>query len=278
MPKKKSPRKGGRKPKFTAATADKYELYEMSVQSPEPDVAFIARVYKKERGKQALHFREDFSGTGALTAQWIRRSRRHTAEAFDIDPEPIAWGRERHFAPMGKAGARAVLHQADVRDPSRKRPDVRCAQNFSYWIFMTRAEMLHYLRGCHEDLARDGILVLDMFGGPEAMQEMEEETEQDEGFSYVWDQDEFWPVTHEASLAIHFRFKDGSEMRNAFTYRWRLWTMPEMTDLLYEAGFAKVDPYWEGTDKDGESGNGVYTKTRRGENDLAWVSYLVALK
>ncbi len=170
------------------------------------------------------------------------------------------------------------LHQADVRDPSRKRPDVRCAQNFSYWIFMTRAEMLHYLRGCHEDLASDGILVLDMFGGPEAMQEMEEETEQDEGFSYVWDQDEFWPVTHEASLAIHFRFKDGSEMRNAFTYRWRLWTMPEMTDLLYEAGFTRVDPYWEGTDKDGESGNGVYTKTRRGENDLAWVSYLVALK
>ncbi|MDH3468633.1 MAG: class I SAM-dependent methyltransferase, partial [Gammaproteobacteria bacterium] len=113
------------KSRFTASTADKYELYQLSVQSPEPDVEFLARVYKKERSKPARHFREDFSGTGLLTAHWVKRGSKYTAEAFDIDPEPIEWGKTHVFAKIGKAATRAVLHQADVRAPSNVAPDVR---------------------------------------------------------------------------------------------------------------------------------------------------------
>ena len=266
------------KSRFTASTADKYELYQLSVQSPEPDVEFLARVYKKERSKPARHFREDFSGTGLLTAHWVKRGSKYTAEAFDIDPEPIEWGKTHVFAKIGKAATRAVLHQADVRAPSNVAPDVRCAQNFSYWIFKTRAEMLGYFSNARADLADNGVFVLDVHGGPESMEHMEEETKIDEGFTYVWDQDFFSPVTHEARLFIHFKFKDGTRMKRAFRYEWRLWTIPELTEILTEAGFSQVDCYWEGTDKDGESGNGVFRKTRYGENDLSWVSYLVALK
>jgi hypothetical protein len=273
--KKKAPAKP---PKYTAKTADKYELYQLSVQSPEEDLAFLRRVYKNQNGRPALHFREDFSGTGLMTAGWVKRGTKYTAEAFDNDPEPIAWGKARHFEAIGKAAERATLHLKDVREPSDKTPDIRCAQNFSYWIFKTRAEMLNYFKLVIEDLADDGVFVLDAHGGPDSVVEQEEETENEAGFSYVWDQDWFSPVTHDVRFHIHFRFKDKTSIDKAFTYEWRMWSIPELKELLLEAGFSRVDIYWEGTDEDGESGNGIYRKTRYGSNDPAWVNYIVAIK
>ncbi len=65
-------------------------------------------------------------------------------------------------------------------------------------------------------------------------------------------------------------------MKNAFIYDWRLWTFPELTEMLTEAGF-RATAYWEGTDEDGE-GDGVFTATTQGEADAGWVAYLVAEK
>jgi hypothetical protein len=264
---------------LTAANADKYELYQRSVQSPDADLHFLRRVYKKENGRPALHFREDFSGTGLMTAGWVKVAPKYTAEAFDIDPEPVEWGKARHFKDIGKAAERATLHLKDVREPSDKKPDVRCAQNFSYWIFKTREEMIYYFSGVLDDLAKDGIFVLDAHGGAESAIEQEEETEfEEEGFSYIWDQSWFSPVTHDVKFHIHFRFPDGTELNKAFTYEWRFWSLPELREMLLESGFSRVDIYWEGTDADGESGNGIYRKTRYGTNDPAWVNYIVAIK
>ena len=50
-------KKKSKKPKFTAKTADKHELYQHSVQDPEFEVAFISRVYRKLRGKKAMTLR-----------------------------------------------------------------------------------------------------------------------------------------------------------------------------------------------------------------------------
>ena len=78
---------------------------------------------------------------------------------------------------------------------------------------------------------------------------------------------------------IHFRFPDGSIMRNAFEYDWRLWTLPEVRELLAEAGFEDIQTYWEGTDPDDEeSGNGEYTPVREGDADPAYICYIVAQK
>ncbi len=277
---KKKARKAGKaeKRRFSARSADKYELYQFAVQSPEEDVRFLARVYKRLRGKKALHFREDFCGTGLLASHWIRRGKEYTAEGFDIDPEPVSWGLAHHFAELGEDARRATLHLKDVREPSARRPDVRAAQNFSYFTFIDRKVMLDYLRSACADLAHDGIFVLDIYGGPDAMKEMEEVRDIEEGFTYVWDQVCYWPATGDYRAHIHFRFKDGTRMERAFSYKWRLWFLTEITDLLREAGFRDVVNYWEGTDEDGESGNGIYRPSRRGENCEAWVTYLVALK
>lgn len=264
---------------YTAKTADKYELYQLSVQSAENDVQFLLETYEAERGKAPKHFREDFCGTCLLTVNWVKLGGDKTAEAYDIDPEPLEWGKKHNLPELGEDIVRAKQFLKDARDPSEKKPDVRCAQNFSYWVFKTRPEMLEYFKGAYEDLADDGVFIVDLHGGPESIKELEEETEMDDkSFTYVWDQDSINPITSEAKLHIHFRFPDGSEMTDAFTYEWRLWGLTELKELLEDAGFKQVDCYWEGTDEDGESGNGIYEKETVGEACESYVAYLVALK
>ena len=265
--------------KFTAATADKYVLYQRAVQSADQDALFLANTYKEIRGRKARHLREDFCGTCLLSSHWIGLGKHNTAECYDIDPEPLEWGKRHNLKKLGNKASRLTQYQEDARNNSRQAPDVRCAQNFSYWIFKTRAEMLDYFIKAQKDLADDGIFVIDLHGGPESIQELEEETEMDdESFTYVWDQDSINPITGEARLHIHFRFPDGTEMTDAFTYDWRLWGLPELRDLLVDAGFSSATCYWEGTDEDGVSGDGIFSPTDEGEACLSYVAYLVATK
>lgn len=278
--------------RYTAATADKYELYQRAVQSPEGDVPFLERMFERERGRKALRLREDFCGTAYLSAHWIARSPLHSAEGYDIDPEPVAWGLEHNFAktPSKRAtkstrarpkgfepppAERFEFHLKDVRAPSPGPVDLRVAFNFSYWVFKTRHELLQYFEAARASLAPDGIYCLDLYGGWEATQEMIE-TRRCGGFTYVWDQRQFHPGTGEYRTQIRFRFPDKTELK-AFEYVWRYWTLGELRDALFEAGFRDVATYFEGTTDKGE-GNGVFRRGLRGENCEAWLCYLVALR
>jgi SAM-dependent methyltransferase len=267
-----------RPPRFSARTADRHALYQLAVQSPVEDVRFLRRVYRNARGREPLRLREDFCGTAFLCAAWVRGGPRYSAEGFDLSKETLRWGIEHNFPPLGEAARRILLHAADVRLPSTRPPDLRCAQNFSYFVFKRRSELLEYFTSARRDLAPRGMLVLDIYGGPEAMEEIEDVREVDGAFTYVWEQRRFLPATGDYEAHIHFRFPDRTEMRRAFSYDWRLWTLPEVKDALHEAGFERVDSYWEGTAQDGESGNGVFRRSERGENCPAWVTYLVAFK
>ena len=265
------------RPKLTAATADRHELYQRAVQSADVDIPFLANLFKRTNGRKALHFREDFCGTGLLSATWVQQGKEHTAEGFDIDPEPVVWGLTHNFGELGEAAERYTVHLKDVRDPGHRRYDLRVAQNFSYCVFKTRSELLSYFRAARESLVDDGIFVIDLHGGSEATQELEEEKKCG-GFTYVWDQDSYWPGTGEYRCHIHFRFPDGTQMKRAFTYDWRFWTLTELRDVLLDAGFSRVDSYFEGTDEDGESGNGEFRRGVRGENCLSWIAYLAAVR
>jgi len=270
-----------RRHRYTAATADKYVLYQKAVQSPDLDIAFLARIFRKTRGRDALHFREDFCGTGLLSAHWLRGGRARTAEGFDLDPEPVAWGLEHNFAFLREgpedAPNRWTVQLKDVRGPGMRPCDLRVAQNFSYCVFRTRAELVEYFRAARASLAPDGIFVIDLHGGHEATEELEEE-KRCGGFTYVWDQAGFWPGTGDYTCHIHFRFPDGSELRRAFSYHWRMWYLTELSDALHDAGFARVDRYFEGSDEKGTGGNGIFRKGVRGENCPSWIAYLAALR
>jgi len=275
---KKKKGKQERRYRYTAATADKYELYQLAVQSADVDVEFLRDTYRELRGRDARVLREDFCGTALLCTEWVKLHPENRAVGYDLDPEPLQWGREHNVAPLGDAAARIELHQKDCRSGGRVQPDVRVAQNFSYWLFMQRAELRDYFKRVLKSLAPGGIFVLDLYGGTEATEEMTEERKIEGGFTYVWDQATYFPGTGEFTCHIHFEFRDGSRMEKAFSYTWRVWGMPELKDLLHEVGFTTVESYFEGSDPDDPEGegNGIFEKDARGENCESWIAYLVA--
>lgn len=273
------PPKKSLKTRYTAKTADRYELYQIAVQSPESDLNFLSRVYRRRNGKLPLHLREDFCGTALLSATWVKGARR-TAEGFDLDADPIAWGSVHNVEPLGAKATRVKLHMKDVRARGHRRADIRVAQNFSYWVFQERAVLLDYFRQAHADLARGGIFAIDAYGGSDAIDEIVDTKRLDEGFTYVWDQEKYLPGNGEYTCHIHFRFRDGSEMRRAFTYHWRFWNLPELADLLREAGFAHVEAWFEQSeDQEDGQGNGTFALDSTGvtcRDCSAWIAYLVA--
>jgi len=262
-----------------ASRADRYDLYEKSVQVPDEDVAFARRAFRKRSDREPRTLREDFCGTALVCCEWVRAHRDNRALGVDLDPEPLAWGR-RHNLELLEAAQRERLElvEGDVLAvPERPPVDVVVAFNFSYFTFHERAVLLDYFRRVREALAPDGVLVLDAYGGADAQRTLVESREVD-GFDYVWDQDVFDPVNCRAVNYIHFEFPDGSELKKAFRYDWRLWSLPELRDALLEAGFSAVDIYWEGTDRKTGEGNGVYRRVTHAPDDPAWVTYLAAYR
>lgn len=260
--------------KPTARTADKHRLYEMSVQDPAEEIRFIRRVYRDIFRSEPTVLREDFCGTAAVCCRWVRISPEHRAIGIDLDAEVLEWARTRNLPSAGKAAPRVRLYQGNVLSPPRARPHVVTAMNFSYFTFKERPILLSYFRKVRRTLHAKGLFFLDIYGGPEAQIPQIEELVHP-GFSYLWDQDAYNPITGAYRCFIHFRFKDGSGIRKAFRYDWRLWSLPEARDLLQEAGFEEIRVYWEGTSADGE-GNGAFRPALRPVNDPAWVAYLVA--
>lgn len=281
--KDKSSRRKGTKPGKDKPTvrmadlADPHELYEACVQSVSHEVEFLAEAFEELVGRPPLSLREDFCGTAAAACEWVRSNRRRTAVAVDFDPEVLAWGRDHHVASLkAKQRERVRLVEGDVRTAETGPADITVAFNFSWWTFKTREALLAYFRRVHASLADDGLFVLDIYGGSDAYEEQEEQT--DYGlFTYVWDQHGFDPVSARYICYIHFRFPDGSELPRAFRYDWRLWTLPEVRELLAEAGFARSVVYWQGEDEDGEP-SGEFSIVERGEADPAWIAYVAAVK
>lgn len=269
-------RKAIRRPR-KAERVDVYELYEAAVHDPVAEVDFLRRTFRKVRGRAALTFREDFSGPASAACEWARRDPRCRAIGVDIEAAVLDWGRRHRLARLRPAVRKRVrLVNADVLRVRTEPVDVIAALNFSYWVFKSRAQLLAYFRNARRSLRADGLLVMDAFGGYEAFREVEEHTRY-RGFTYVWDQARYRPVTGELLCHIHFRFPDGSRIDRAFTYDWRLWTLPELRELLAEAGFRRVTVYWEGDDGEG-GGNGEFTPHEQGDADATWIAYLVAEK
>lgn len=263
-----------------AEQADVHDLYERSVQDGPGDIAFLERVWHEVRGKavEPVHFREDFCGTALLCASWVERSELRTAEGFDIDQPTLDWAVAHNLSRVGDAASRVKLHPRDVREPGDQPADILCAQNFSYQCFHARQELADYLRQTRDHLTDRGILVLDVFGGSEAVEEMKEEREIEDGaFTYIWHQKKFHPATNRLQCRIHFEFDDGSRIKNAFRYDWRLYSVPELRDLLVEAGYREVRTYFEEFDDDGD-GTGHFARNEEGEACEGWLAYLVAVR
>jgi cyclopropane fatty-acyl-phospholipid synthase-like methyltransferase len=261
-----------------AEQADRHVLYQESVQCVEAEIDMVDENFKNLRGRQAASLREDFCGTANTSCEWVRRRLSNTAVGVDLEQEVLDWGRTHNVDQLKDSEQKRItLLRDDVLTIETNPVDTILAMNFSYQIFKTRMGLLSYFCRVYKSLKEDGIFFLDAFGGYEAFREMEESTKF-EKFTYIWDQHRYNPINGDITCFIHFKFPDGSKLKRAFSYRWRLWTLPELQELLLEAGFQKVLVYWEGTDKPTGEGNGEYLPTKVGEADAGWICYLSAEK
>ena len=261
----------------TANGADRHELYELSVQNVESEVDFVDDVWKKQRGRLARTLREDFCGTFQSSVEWVQRRDDNTALCVDLDEEVLEWGRTHSLPRLDEEDQqRLSIELEDVTKIASEPVDCILAMNFSYYLFKSRDELRAYFAHAREGLVDDGIFICDAYGGSESFSEMEEERDLD-GFTYVWDQSSYSPVSGDVINHIHFRFPDKTVMEKAFTYEWRLWTLPELQELLEEAGFKNVMVWWEGTNDDGD-GDGEFNPNEVGEACEGWIAYLTAEK
>lgn len=261
-----------------AKQADRHALYQQAVQCPEAEIDFVEEQFNALRGRKPKILREDFCGTAYTACEWVRRDKEHLAFGVDLDPEVLGWGRENNVKSLSKEQqGRISLMQANVLDANTPAVDVVLAMNFSYWILLTRENVQNYFNQIYQVLADDGLFFLDCYGGYEAPKEIKEKRKLD-GFTYIWHQADFDPLSSEMKCHIHFKFPDKSQLKKAFSYKWRLWTLPEIREMLCVAGFSDVHIHWEQADAETGEGNGEFKEVTRGEADPGWVTYIVAEK
>ncbi len=213
---------------------DRYELYEHCVQSPGELVPFLVALH----GGSPHLLREDFAGTAAVSRAWASLSDRHRAEAVDIDATVL----ERAGAIDRVERIRADSRFAEVRPMS---VDCVFVGNFSIGELATRTELESYFADSRRRLRDGGLFACDTYGGESAFRvgAMERRHVVRDGtiLHHVWEQRAADPLTARVENALHFRVeRDGvivQELREAFVYRWRLWSVPELVDAARAAGF-----------------------------------------
>ena len=203
---------------------------------------------------------------------------------MDLDRPTLEWGIEHYHPRLGPATRRLHLECRDVLEVTEPKVDLIAALNFSYSVFKTRETLGAYFRAARRSMAPGGLFVLDAWGGTEAMckdrekRRIESEKNFDgtriPAFTYIWEQARFNPIDHHIVCHIHFK-RGQRRMRRAFTYDWRLWTLPEMCELLIEAGFSTTDVYVEGWDEQEDESDGIFRKKSYFENQDGWVAYVI---
>jgi hypothetical protein len=263
-----------------ADKADKFYCYQESVQEPEHEVEIFDLIYREAYGKKPLTLREDFCGTFAVCCEWVKSDKDRRAVGIDLCPETLGWGIENNLNKLDPSAKEKVeVLEKDVRSQTTPKVEILAAQNFSFWIFKTREEVVDYFKIAYGNLQDKGIMIMDMMGGKESyatdVTDKRTIVKGKDGFKYRWEQAYFNPVTSDCSFYIHFKFGDGSRMKKAFEYHWRFWTIPEVREMLAEAGFKKSLVYWDVAPEDEEE---KWSAVEEADNDDSWLCYIVGIK
>jgi SAM-dependent methyltransferase len=267
----------------SALARDRYALYEMAVQGVDTDLDFFERLYRARHRRAPRILREDFCATALLACSWAARDPRNRALGLDLDPATLAWCRRHRLSRLGEIARRVTLMRRDVRSVTRPRADMICALNFSYWVFKRPAELTRYFAAARRSLRPGGLLIVNAYGGMRTMRRLQERSRipaaqavdggRVPGFTYVWHQARFNPVDHHLVAHIHFRFDDGRWMRRAFSYDWRFWTLPEIRESMFAAGFRTADVLLETWQDD--RATPTFRLRRAFENQTSWLVYVV---
>lgn len=185
--------------------------------------------------------REDFCGSGGVCRAWVNLGPTRRAIGVDLDPEPL-----RQLEGVGGVTTR----RGDVLAVAAK-ADVLSATNFPIGYWHTRRELLRYLRHARSCLRPGGVFVCDTYGGATAFTvgsvTRDHHLSDGRRVRYTWEQRQADPLTGMVLDVLHFRVDRGGDVLQdvpeAFTYRWRLWSVPELRDAMRDAGFTRSSVY-----------------------------------
>ncbi|MEM1445547.1 MAG: hypothetical protein AAGF84_05785 [Planctomycetota bacterium] len=251
------------------------KLYESAVQQPVAEVAFLERAFAHANGPDAWPrtLREDFAGTSCVAAAWCLSDPDREAIAVESHRPTLDWAQREH-------GHLDTLYLVpnDVTQFRGPRVDLIAALNFSVLIWHDRLALLRYLKHARRCLRDGGVFAMDLFGGPDAttIQTQDRPSLDDGGqpVTYRWEQRAYDPLTARIDCRIHFRWPNGRELRDAFVYDWRLWTVPELLDAMREAGFHEPCVWADDPKKPGHLVPAL--RLPGPEESPAWVIYLTA--
>ena len=283
----------------THSELDPLELYRWAVQDPETHAIVLRTIYAWVRsGRQPVVLREDFAGTCAESVAWVALRRGRRAIAIDLDGPTLAWAQHRAVRLLGSRASEIQFVQADVRSvgpPEVPPADIISVLNYSILYPREPDELSSYLRQALSGLAADGMLVLNLFGGSAATRpgttrrhvrpqpRLPTEPPFPE-FDYVWEVRSFEPASRRIDCRIHFEVPGSvasghsREVRDAFRYDWRLWSVAELAEACARAGFSDVQ-VWRHTYDPSKGADGVFLGPIAPEGLLEldrWSAYLVA--
>ncbi|XP_065865272.1 uncharacterized protein [Euphorbia lathyris] len=301
----------------------KFLLYQQSVQSPKGDISYLLKFFLMYiGGRVPLHFQEDFCGTALLSTEWLRSDSRRTAVGVDLDLEALNWCMENNINKIGAdCSSRIFLFHGNVLQPSEAKllrfepqelidnitlqeqkddpakyskrniplpsRDIVCAFNFSCCCLHKRAELVSYFKHVLEALSKKGgIFAIDLYGGTSSEGKLRLQR-RFPNFTYIWEQAEFDIIERKTRISLHFHLqKQQKKLRHAFSYSWRLWSLPEIRDCLEEAGFQSIH-FWlrqtpDSEDNQSTEGFGVgrdikYEEVKTFEQQDSWNAYVVAV-
>ncbi|XP_074294944.1 uncharacterized protein LOC141622825 [Silene latifolia] len=303
----------------------KFSLYQQSVQSPKGDISYLQKFFLMYVGGRApLHLQEDFCGTALLSTEWLKSDSRRTAVGVDLDHEALVWCMEHNFEDVGSDNSsRISLFHGNVLQPREARlvksspedliqkvtidkakdvtqdtleevssvpsseRDIICAFNYSCCCLHKRRELVLYFKHARDSLSKKGgIFVMDLYGGTSSEQELKLRRKFP-NFTYTWEQAGFDVVQRMTRISLHYQLhKPQKKIRNAFSYSWRLWSLPEIRDCLEEAGFKRVH-FWIREMPDTETNRSIrgfgtsrddkYEEVSSFQQQDAWNAYVVAV-
>jgi SAM-dependent methyltransferase len=258
-------------------TPSLYLLYEEAVQTPDVHAETFSLMYTELNGKKAHILREDFCGTFLISCEWVKLNPNNKALSLDIDSKPLNYGKTHHLKNLKQDEQKRIkILQKNVISITKPLSDIVCACNFSFNVFKERKTLVRYFQCVFKSLKKNGIFILELAGGPGMIEKTIDKktinSKKAGKFIYYWDQKDFNPITHDALYAIHFKLNNGKMIKNAFTYDWRLWTIPELREALTDAGFKKTYTYWDVKDND------EYVRTEKGDNAYSWGAFVVGHK
>lgn len=261
---------------------DKHALYLASVQDPIGDVERVSKIYRDIFKRDGESFREDFSGTFALSCCWVQSSNARSAIAIDNDSETIQYGVENYLSNLSENEQSRIDARVSDALVTTEKVDIVATFNFSYCLLHKRSTLLEYFKHVYNSLNTEGMIILDIFGGsdseiPEVQERDVDNQEFIESFLFEFERKDFNPVSRISNYGIHFKYSDGTELLDAFTYEFRMWSITEIRDLLEEAGFSTSKVFWEDFDEEGY-GNGEFYETSKEENSVNWSAYIVGVK